>query len=95
MLTILSFSLLGFFYYRIDVLRLSSAKKRASMQRGALFWLFGTLFVLLEPALILFTVGLAVVGVIASIAWLLYALVTLHAETPHMGISMALTDCSL
>jgi len=77
-LTILSFSLSGLFYYRIGVLKLTSAKKRVSMQRGALFWLFGTLFVLLEPALILFTVGLTVVGVVALIAWILYALVTLR-----------------
>ena len=60
--TILSFSLSGLYYYRVGVLKLSGTKKRASMQRGALFWLFGILFVLLEPALILFTVGLMVVG---------------------------------
>ena len=48
-LTILTFSLSGLFYYRIGVLKLNSAKKRTSMQRGALFWLFGTLFILLEP----------------------------------------------
>src|SRR6267378_4715357 len=77
-LTILSFSLSGLFYYRIGVLKLSSTKKRASMQRGALFWLGGTLLVILEPALILFTVGLIVVGVVALIAWILYALVTLR-----------------
>ncbi len=51
-LTILSFSLSGLFYYRIGVLKLTASRKRVSMQRGALFWLFGTLFVLLEPALI-------------------------------------------
>ena len=76
-LTILSFSLSGH-DYRVGVLKLSGTKKRASMQRGALFWLFGTLFVLLEPALILFTVGLMVVVIIALGAWLLYALVTLR-----------------
>lgn len=80
-LTILSFSLSGLYYYRIGVLRLNTAKKRASMQKGALFWLFGTLFVLLAPALILFTVGLTVVGVVALIGWLLYALITLRDAT--------------
>jgi hypothetical protein len=70
-LTILTFSLSGLYYYRIGVLKLSSAKKSASVQRGALFWLFGTLFVILEPALILFTVGLTGVGIVALIAWLL------------------------
>jgi hypothetical protein len=53
------------------------------MQRGALFWLFGTLFILLEPALILFTVGLIAVGVIASMAWVLYSLVTLRDATAY------------
>ena len=77
-LTILTFSLSGLFYYRIGVLKLNTAKKRKSMQRGALFWLFGTLFIILEPALILFTVGLVLVGTIALIAWLFYLLVTLR-----------------
>lgn len=82
-LTILTFSLSGLFYYRIGVLKLNTAKKRASMQRGALFWLFGTLFIILEPALILFTVGLVVVGTVALIAWLLYVLVTLRDATAY------------
>ena len=82
-LTILTFSLSGLFYYRIGVLKLSSAKRRTSMQRGALFWLFGTLFILLEPALILFTVGLTAVGAVALIAWILYTLVTLRDATAY------------
>jgi hypothetical protein len=82
-LTILTFSLSGLYYYRIGVLKLNTAKKRASMQKGALFWLFGTLFVILEPALILFTVGLLAVGVIALIAWLVYVLVTLRDATAY------------
>jgi hypothetical protein len=82
-MTILTFSLSGLYYYRIGVLKLNTAKKRASMQRGALFWLFGTLFVILEPALILFTVGLVAVGVVALIAWLLYTLVTLRDATAY------------
>jgi hypothetical protein len=82
-LTILTFSLSGLFYYRIGVLKLNSTRKRTSMQRGALFWLFGTLFILLEPALILFTVGLIAVGVIASMAWVLYSLVTLRDATAY------------
>jgi len=82
-LTILTFSLSGLFYYRIGVLKLSSSKKRTSMQRGALFWLLGTLFIVLEPALILFTVGLTAVGIVALIAWLLYTLVTLRDATAY------------
>jgi len=82
-LTILTFSLSGLFYYRIGVLKLSNTKRRVSMQRGALFWLFGTLLVILEPALILFTVGLTAVGIVALIAWLLYTLVTLRDATAY------------
>ncbi len=65
------------------MLKLNSAQKRASMQRGALFWLFGTIIVLLEPALILFTVGLTLVGAVALLAWLLYTLVTVRDATVY------------
>jgi len=82
-LTILTFSLSGLYHYRIGVLKLNTAKKRASMRRGALFWLFGTLLVILEPALILFTVGLTAVGIVALIAWLLYTLATLRDATAY------------
>ena len=82
-LTILAFSLSGLLYYRTGVLNLTNAEKRASMKRGALFWLFGTLLVILEPALILFTVGLTAVAIIALGAWLLYTLVTLRDATAY------------
>ena len=82
-LTILSFRLSGLYHYQIGVLKLTSAKKRESMQRGALFRLFGTLLVILEPALILFTVGLTSVGVVALGAWLLYTLITLRDATAY------------
>jgi len=77
-LRILSFRLTGLFCYRIGVLKLSIAQKRASMQRGSVFWLIGTLFAVLEPALILFTAGLSIVGLVALSAWLLYTFLTLR-----------------
>jgi hypothetical protein len=77
-LTILSFSLCALFCYRIGVLRMSSTEKRASMQTGALLWIIGTLLVVLEPALILFTIGLTIVGVIAFVAWFLYTIFVLR-----------------
>src|SRR5438046_10394638 len=80
-LTILTFSLRGRYYYRVGVRKLSNAKKRASMQRGALFWLFGTLFIILEPALILLTEGVTAVGVVALTAWVFDTLVTLREPT--------------
>jgi len=57
---------------------MSVAEKRASMRTGTLFWVIGTLFLVLEPALILFTIGLQVVGVVALVAWLLYTFFTLR-----------------
>jgi hypothetical protein len=77
-LTILSFSLCIIFCYRIGVLKMSSAEKRASIRSGTLFWVIGTLFLVLEPALILFTIGLAAVGFVALGAWLLYTFFTLR-----------------
>jgi hypothetical protein len=77
-LTILSFSLSGLFSYRIGVLKMNSIRKRASMRRAALSWLRGTLFAVLEPALILFTVGLTIVGLVALSGWLLYTFLTLR-----------------
>ena len=77
-LTILSFSLCILFCYRIGVLKMSSVEKHASMQIGALLWVIGTLFAVLEPALILFTIGLNLVGAVALSAWLLYTFLTLR-----------------
>jgi len=77
-LTILSFSLCALFCYRIGVLNMTSTEKRASMQTGAILWIIGTLLAVLEPALILFTIGLTVVGVIALGAWLLYTFFVLR-----------------
>jgi hypothetical protein len=83
-LTILSFSLCIIFCYRIGVLEMGSAEKESSMKWGALTWIIGTLFIVLEPPLILFTIGLTLVGIIALIAWLLYTLVVLRDANRHM-----------
>src|SRR5207245_10319459 len=71
-LTILSFSLCVLFWYRIGVLRMSSVEERASMRTGTLSWVVGTLFLVLEPALLLFTIRLQVVGVVALVACVYY-----------------------
>jgi len=89
-LTILSFSLCALFCYRIGVLNMTGAEKRASMQTGALLWIIGTLFAVLEPALILFTIGLPVVGVIALVAWLSYTFFTLRDARRYQGYSRQL-----
>ncbi|OLE68268.1 hypothetical protein AUF78_16960 [archaeon 13_1_20CM_2_51_12] len=84
-LTILSFSLCILFCYRIGVLKMSSIEKRASMQSGTLFWLIGTLLLVLEPSLILFTIGLAAVGYVALAAWVLYTFFTLRDAKKYQG----------
>jgi hypothetical protein len=84
-LTILSFSLCILFCYRIGVLKMNNAEKRASMRTGTLFWLIGTLFLVLQPALILFTIGLAAVGAVALGASLLYTFFTLRDASRYQG----------
>jgi hypothetical protein len=85
-LTIFSYSLAGIFYYRIGVLKMSNTKIHASMQKGALLWLTGTLLAVLEPALILFTVGLTIVGLVALSAWLVYILFTLRDANAYRKV---------
>jgi uncharacterized membrane protein len=87
LLTILSFSLCIIFCYRIGVLKLSSAERNSSMRWGALTWIMGTLFMVLEPPLILFTIGLTLVAIVALIAWLLYTLVVLRDARRHLAAS--------
>jgi hypothetical protein len=77
-LTILSFSLYTLFCSYIGVLKMSRAETHPSMQTGALLWVIGALFAVLEPAFILFTIGLTVVGAVALSAWPLYTFLTLR-----------------
>ena len=71
-LSIFSFSFSAVYYYRITLLKMSDAKEHASMRRGTMLWLLGALFTALEPALILFTVGLIAVALVAMSLWFLY-----------------------
>lgn len=71
-LSIFSFSFSAVYYYRISLLKMSDTEEHASMQRGTILWVLGTLFVASEPALILFTVGLTVVALVATSLWLLF-----------------------
>jgi len=91
-LTILSFSLCALFCYRIGAFRMTITEKRASMQTGALLWIIGTLLVVLEPALILFTIGLAVVGAVALGAWFLYTLFVLRDARRYQRYSSQLVS---
>jgi len=54
---------------------------------GALLWIIGTLLVVLEPGLILFTIGLTIVGVVALGAWLLYTFFVLREARRYQRYS--------
>jgi len=51
---------------------MSTAKKQSYFRRANVFFVLGLLFAVAEPALILFTVGLMVLGLAALTLWLLY-----------------------
>ncbi len=69
---------------------MTMTERRASMQTGALLWIVGTLLVVLEPALILFTIGLVVVGAVALGAWLLYTFFVLRDARRYQRYSKQL-----
>jgi O-antigen/teichoic acid export membrane protein len=80
--TIFSFALSGNFYFRIiGIPKISVANKQAYLRRGRALFVLGLVFALSEPALILFTIGLALVGVIATGLWLLFTVpLLLHVK---------------
>jgi O-antigen/teichoic acid export membrane protein len=81
-LTIFSFAFSGNFYFRIiGIPKISVANKQAYLRRGRALFVLGLVFALSEPALILFTIGLALVGVIATGLWLLFTVpLLLHVK---------------
>jgi O-antigen/teichoic acid export membrane protein len=71
--TIFSFGFSGLYYYGlVGISKLSSAKKQAYFRRANLFFVLGLLFAVAEPALILFTIGLTLLGLVSLTLWLLY-----------------------
>ena len=71
--TIFSFGFSGLYYYGlVGISKMSTAKKQSYFRRANLFFVLGLLFAVAEPALILFTIGLTVLGVVALTLWLLY-----------------------
>jgi O-antigen/teichoic acid export membrane protein len=71
--TIFSFGFSGLYYYGlVGISKLCTAKKQSYFGRANLFFVLGLLFAVAEPALILFTVGLTVLGLAALFLWLLY-----------------------
>ncbi len=86
-LTIFCFGFSGLYFYGITRdSTMTSAKARAFLQRGEMFFVLGLLFGLIVPALILFTIGLAFVGGVATVLWLAYSyFVVQQARAPSQG----------
>ena len=74
LLTIFLFGISGVYYFEVVAMAKASVETKTRLvQRGDLLFVVSLLFATAEPALILFTLGLIVVGVIATVLWTLYA----------------------
>src|SRR5919109_4856880 len=78
LLTIFMFGFSGLYYYTVissPTLGRNSIKEQNNLlHRAEVFFILGLLLGVLEPALILFTVGLTVPAVIASLLWIIFIL---------------------
>jgi O-antigen/teichoic acid export membrane protein len=71
--TIFSFGFSGLYYYGlVGISKLSITRKQSYFRRANMFFVLGLLFAVAEPALILFTIGLTVLGLTALTLWFLY-----------------------
>ena len=69
----------GLYFYTLTLpYSRDTAGSTAIQRRGDLFWLVGYTVLLLEPTLILLTVGLAIVAVAWLALWILYIYLTLN-----------------
>src|SRR5437764_15362804 len=69
----------GLYFYTLTLpYSLNPAESAAIQRRGDLFWLVGYSVLLLEPTLILLTVGLLIVALVWLALWLSYIYLTLH-----------------
>ena len=70
-----SFAFASFYYYCASVgSRIDDAERALYSRRGDRFWLLGNALLFLDPSLILFTIGLLVVGSAWFALWLVYLL---------------------
>jgi len=74
LLAIFLFGISGVHYFEVVAMKKASIEtKRQLIRRGDLLFVVSLLLATAEPALILFTLGLTLVGVIATVLWTLYA----------------------
>jgi hypothetical protein len=70
-----SFVFASLYYYGSSLgSRIDDAERALYSRRGDRFWLLGCTLLFLDPSLILFSVGLLVVGCVWFALWLVYAL---------------------
>ncbi|OLE90799.1 MAG: hypothetical protein AUF79_08510 [Crenarchaeota archaeon 13_1_20CM_2_51_8] len=74
LLTIFLFGISGVHYFEVVAMAKASIETKMQLvRRGDLLFVVSLLLATAEPALILFTLGLTLVGVIATVLWTLYA----------------------
>ena len=82
-----SFVFASFYYYGAAVARIGNAERSIYLRRGDRFWLLGSLLLLVDPSLILFTVGLTAVGSVWLAFWILYLILVITyfpmVQTPN------------
>jgi hypothetical protein len=84
-----SFVFASFYYYGSSLggRRIDDAERTRYSRRGDRFWLLGYILLLLDPSLILFSVGLVVVGSTWLALWLVYVLFVIRyfprVQTPQ------------
>ena len=70
-----SFVFASLYYYRSSLgSRIDDAGRATHSRRGDRFWLLGYTLLLLDPSLVLFSVGLLAVGSVWFALWLVYVL---------------------
>jgi hypothetical protein len=68
-----SFVFASFYYYGASLRgRIDDAERVAYARRGDRFWVLGYTLLFLDPSLILFSVGLLLVGSVWFVLWLVY-----------------------
>ena len=81
-LAIFSFVVSGIYFFAVTVAPSHGASKVEKYRRRAdIFWLIGFSLLVLEPSLILFTVGLTVVAVVYLVLWISYLLFQFYMFT--------------
>ncbi len=74
------FSMISY-YIQTLALTLGIAQPEKYGQRGESLWLIAFSLLLLEPSLILFTVGLAIIGFLLLALWIVYFIYAIYAST--------------